>query len=115
VNQHPGGAGIPAFIAADQDIDGTDIVVWHTFGPTHFPRLEDWPVMPVARCGFVLKPTGFFDRNPTLDVPPPAPHCHPPQPHCSGRPRGASSQAGGVPGRNCGAQCPHARGSLYGR
>jgi len=77
VNQHPGGAGIPAFIAADQDIDGTDLVVWHTFGPTHFPRLEDWPVMPVARCGFVLKPTGFFDRNPTLDVPPPAPHCHP--------------------------------------
>jgi primary-amine oxidase len=31
--------------------------------------------MPVARCGFVLKPTGFFDRNPTLDVPPRAAHC----------------------------------------
>ena len=75
VNQHPGGAGLPAFIAGDRDIDGTDIVVWHTFGPTHMPRLEDWPVMPVARCGFTLKPTGFFDRNPTLDVPPPSPHC----------------------------------------
>ena len=25
--------------------------------------------MPVDRCGFVLKPVGFFDRNPTLDVP----------------------------------------------
>ena len=75
VNQNPGGAGLPAFIAADQDIDGADIVVWHTFGPTHVPRPEDWPVMPVARCGFVLKPTGFFDRNPTLDVPPPAVHC----------------------------------------
>ncbi len=75
VNQHPGGGGLPAFIAADQDIDGTDIVLWHTFGPTHFPRPEDWPVMPVARCGFVLKPTGFFDRNPTLDVPPPPGHC----------------------------------------
>ena len=77
VNQNPGGAGLPAFIAADQDIDGADIVVWHTFGPTHVPRPEDWPVMPVARCGFVLKPTGFFDRNPTLDVPPPARHCSP--------------------------------------
>ncbi len=34
------------------------------------------PVMPVARCGFTLKPTGFFDRNPALDVPPPAGgHC----------------------------------------
>jgi primary-amine oxidase len=75
VNQHPGGAGLPDFIRGDRDIDGTDIVLWHTFGPTHFPRLEDWPVMPVARCGFTLKPTGFFDRNPTLDVPPPPHHC----------------------------------------
>jgi primary-amine oxidase len=75
VNQNPGGAGLPAFIAGDRDIDGEDIVVWHTFGPTHVPRPEDWPVMPVARCGFTLKPTGFFDRNPTLDVPPPSPHC----------------------------------------
>ncbi len=39
---------------------------------THFPRPEDWPVMPVDRCGFTLKPVGFFDRNPTLDVPEPA-------------------------------------------
>jgi primary-amine oxidase len=75
VNQHPGGAGLPAFIAGDKDIDGTDVVVWHTFGPVHFPRPEDWPVMPVAHCGFTLKPSGFFDRNPTLDVPPPAGHC----------------------------------------
>ncbi len=72
VNQHPGGAGLPAFIAGDQDVDGADIVVWHTFGPPHFPRPEEWPVMPVASCGFMLKPTGFFDRNPTLDVPPSA-------------------------------------------
>jgi len=75
VNQHPGGAGLPAFIAADRDIDGTDIVLWHTFGPTHVPRPEDWPVMPVARCGFTLKPTGFFGRNPALDVPPSGGHC----------------------------------------
>jgi primary-amine oxidase len=74
VNQNPGGAGLPAFIAGDRDIDGADIVVWHTFGPTHFPRPEDWPVMPVARCGFTLKPTGFFDRNPALGVPPPPGH-----------------------------------------
>ncbi len=74
VNQHPGGAGLPAFIAGDRDLDGTDLVLWHTFGPVHFPRPEDWPVMPVARCGFTLKPTGFFGRNPTLDVPPTG-HC----------------------------------------
>jgi primary-amine oxidase len=74
VNQHPGGAGIPRFIAGDRDIDGADVVLWHTFGPAHFPRPEDWPVMPVSRCGFTLKPTGFFDRNPTLGVAPAGPH-----------------------------------------
>ncbi len=71
VNQHPGGAGLPVFVDGDDDIDGADLVVWHTFGPTHWPRPEDWPIMPVSRCGFTLEPTGFFDRNPTLDVPPP--------------------------------------------
>jgi primary-amine oxidase len=68
-NQHPGGAGLPAYVAADRDIDGQDIVLWHTFGMTHFPRPEDWPVMPVAHCGFTLRPVGFFDRNPVLDLP----------------------------------------------
>ncbi|MHA6764136.1 primary-amine oxidase [Streptacidiphilus sp. PAMC 29251] len=80
VNQHPGGAGLPAFVAADHPLTDTDLVLWHTFGPTHFPRPEDWPVMPVDRCGFTLKPSGFFDRNPTLDVPAStgggASHCH---------------------------------------
>jgi primary-amine oxidase len=70
VNQNPGGAGLPAWVAADRSVDGEDIVVWHTFGTTHFPRPEDWPVMPVDYTGFTLKPVGFFDRNPALDIPP---------------------------------------------
>ncbi|TFD59129.1 primary-amine oxidase [Cryobacterium suzukii] len=81
VNQHSGGAGLPAYIAADRAIDGEDIVLWHTFGLTHFPRVEDWPIMPVDTVGFKLRPDGFFDRSPVLDVPanvPPASggHCH---------------------------------------
>jgi hypothetical protein len=40
----------------------------------HFARVA-WPVMPVATIGFMLKPVGFFDRNPALDVPRPM-HCH---------------------------------------
>ncbi len=33
--------------------------------------------MPVDYTGFTLKPVGFFDRNPALDVPPTrASHCH---------------------------------------
>jgi primary-amine oxidase len=78
VNQHPGGGGLPAFVAQDRDIDGQDIVVWHTFGSTHFPRTEDWPVMPVEYCGFTLKPTNFFDRNPVLNLPAStSSHCQP--------------------------------------
>jgi primary-amine oxidase len=80
VNQHPGGAGLPAYQAQDRGLDGTDLVVWHTFGLTHFPRPEDWPIMPVDHVGFKIRPEGFFDRSPVLDVPAPAPgggsHCH---------------------------------------
>ncbi|WP_433521319.1 primary-amine oxidase [Nocardia pseudovaccinii] len=83
VNQHPGGAGLPAFVAEDRELESQRLVVWHTFGLTHAPRVEDWPIMPVDRAGFRLIPNGFFDRNPTLDVPPPAPgHCHVPPASC---------------------------------
>jgi primary-amine oxidase len=78
-SQHPGGAGLPEWTGADRPVAGRDIVVWYTFGHHHVPRPEDWPVMPVATIGFMLKPVGFFDRNPALDVPPPEPHggsCH---------------------------------------
>ena len=57
-------------MAGDQSLDGEDIVLWHTFGPTHFPRPEDWPVMPTDYAKFTLKPYGFFDRTPVLNVPP---------------------------------------------
>lgn len=69
MNQHAGGAGLPSFVAGDRDLENEDLVVWHTFGLTHFPRPEDWPIMPVDYTGFTLKPNGFFDRNPSLDVP----------------------------------------------
>lgn len=69
-NLHPGDAGLPAYTAGDRALDNTDVVVWHTFGLTHTPRPEDWPVMPVEYCGFILQPVGFFERNPALDVPP---------------------------------------------
>jgi len=69
VNQHAGGAGLPAYAAGEDRVDSGDIVLWHTFGPTHVPRTEDWPIMPVDRYHFVLRPNGFFDRNPSLDVP----------------------------------------------
>ena len=76
-NQHAGGSGLPEWTARDRPDDDRDIVVWYTLGHHHVPRPEDWPVMPVATIGFQLKPVGFFERNPSLDVPPPVPdHCH---------------------------------------
>jgi primary-amine oxidase len=76
-NQHAGGDGLPRWTAADRSLEDADIVLWYVFGSHHVPRLEDWPVMPVATCGFHLRPVGFFDRNPALDVPPQPGHCHP--------------------------------------
>jgi primary-amine oxidase len=75
-NQHPGGDGLPMWTAADRSLIDANIVAWHTFGVTHVPRPEDWPVMPVEYCGFQLIPLGFFDANPALDVPPSPSHCH---------------------------------------
>jgi len=68
-NAHPGGAGLPAWTAADRPISDTDVVLWHVFGPTHIPRPEDWPIMPVDYSSFMLRPYGFCDRNPALDLP----------------------------------------------
>jgi primary-amine oxidase len=69
VNQSPGAGGLPAFVSGDAPLEDADVVLWHTFGLTHFPRPEDWPVMPTDYTGFTLKPVGFFDRNPALGVP----------------------------------------------
>jgi primary-amine oxidase len=73
-NQHPGGGGLPEYVARDRPLEDTDIVVWHTFCAHHVVRPEDWPVMPVTRAGFMLRPDGFFDGNPALDLPAPD-HC----------------------------------------
>jgi primary-amine oxidase len=78
-NQHPGD-GIGEWVKQERDLVNTDVVLWHTFGTTHLVRPEEWPVMPVEYAGFHLKPVGFFDRNPSLDVPLPPGHCHVPQP-----------------------------------
>lgn len=70
-NQSRGGDGLPAYIAGNRNIVDEDIVVWYTFGMHHVVRLEDWPVMPRQHVGFILQPHGFFDQNPTLNLPRP--------------------------------------------
>jgi primary-amine oxidase len=73
--QHAGGAGLPEWVKADRSLTDTDVVLWYVFGVNHIPRLEDWPVMPVERLGFTLKPNGFFRRSPAMDVAPSPARC----------------------------------------
>jgi primary-amine oxidase len=73
---HPGGAGLPTWTERDRALTDTDVVLWYSFGTNHIPRTEDWPVMPVERVGFHLKPVGFFRRSPGIDVAPQPGHCH---------------------------------------
>jgi primary-amine oxidase len=72
-NQSAPGDGLIRWVEADRSIKEKDIVFWYTFGHTHIPRPEDYPVMPAAYIGFLLKPSGFFDGNPANDLPPSKP------------------------------------------
>ncbi|MDQ6772631.1 MAG: primary-amine oxidase [Candidatus Dormibacteraeota bacterium] len=75
-NQRRGSDGLPEYVKANRDLENQDLVVWYTFGIQHVVRPEDWPVMPVHHAGFKLKPEGFFDSNPAVDLPPPAECAH---------------------------------------
>jgi primary-amine oxidase len=74
--QSSGGDGLASVIAkrrstgTAQSVRNEDIVIWHTFGSTHNPRIEDWPVMPSEKLMVGLKPVNFFSGNPGLDVAP---------------------------------------------
>lgn len=62
--------GLAKWTAHNRPIAGVDVVLWYVFGIHHITRPEDWPIMPADIVAFWLKPFGFFDRNPALDVPP---------------------------------------------
>lgn len=68
--QGSGTNGLPDWTAANRNIKGEDVVLWHAFGVAHIPRPEDFPVMPCEITGFTLKPDGFFEGNPAIDLPP---------------------------------------------
>jgi primary-amine oxidase len=76
VNQSVADTGLGEWTKANRPIDNTDVVLWYVFGIHHITRPEDWPVMPVDVVSFWLKPFGFFDRNPALDVAASPAECH---------------------------------------
>lgn len=70
VNQSEAGEGLPRWTEADRSVADRPLTLWHVFGHHHIVRPEDFPVQSAVSCGFMLQPDGFFDCNPTLDVPP---------------------------------------------
>ncbi len=57
------GEGIPTWIGSRNDsIVNKDLVVWYTLGVTHLPVVEDWPIMPIHKTQFTLKPMNFFEE-----------------------------------------------------
>lgn len=61
--------GVADAVKRGEVVEDTDVVVWSTFGITHNPRVEDWPVMPVEIFQLMIRPADFFTENPALDVP----------------------------------------------
>jgi primary-amine oxidase len=89
--------GLTRWMADDESLEATDVVLWYVFGIHHITRPEEWPVMPVDTISFWLKPFGFFDRNPSLDLPP--------------QPGHGRSIAGGAYEHAAGVDGGHAHGS----
>ncbi|WP_084606254.1 primary-amine oxidase [Agreia bicolorata] len=71
-----GDDGVHVWQRADRSLENERLVLWPVLGVHHFPRPEQWPIMPVDHIGLRLEPDGFFDRNPSLDVPPSAESDH---------------------------------------
>ncbi|HWA79363.1 MAG TPA: primary-amine oxidase [Acetobacteraceae bacterium] len=71
INQNAMPDGVASWVQKDRPLEAASLVLWYTLGVHHIPRPEDWPVMPVAHAGFMLRPAGFFDANPAMDLPPP--------------------------------------------
>ena len=91
-NQSREDTGLAVWSSRKEDVRDTDVVLWHSFGVTHVTRPEgksripsevrhpvklgllicyiaDFPVMPSEKLTISLKPTSFFDHNPSNDVP----------------------------------------------
>jgi primary-amine oxidase len=109
IAQQPIAGGVSEFVTAGRSLEDTDVVCWYTVGVHHVVRPEDWPVMPVARAGFHLKPVGFFDGNPMLDLAPEemGDHCA----HHGGGGAGEGDEAGDGAGSGHGEEHAHGHGA----
>lgn len=67
---HPYNSTILDWANRNESIENTDIVCYLQFGLTHFPRTEDFPIMPAEPVSIMLRASNFFQKNPALWVPP---------------------------------------------
>ena len=67
---HPYNSTVEDWVAKDEPVEDTDVVCYVQFGLTHFPRTEDFPVMPAEPVSVMLRASNFFVKNPALWVPP---------------------------------------------
>ncbi|KXH67061.1 primary-amine oxidase [Colletotrichum salicis] len=68
--EHPYNQTVVDWVARNESIENTDIVCYIQFGLTHFPRTEDFPIMPAELVSVMLRASNFFEKNPGLWVPP---------------------------------------------
>jgi primary-amine oxidase len=48
----------------NEELTGSDLVVWYRMGLVHHPRSEDWKAQPIIWHGFSLMPRDFLDSSP---------------------------------------------------
>ena len=66
----PGNETIVDWADRNDNIEDEDIVCWLQFGISHFPRTEDFPLMPAEPLSVMVRASNFFQKNPALWVPP---------------------------------------------
>lgn len=66
-NQARGGDGLPQYVNGES-VTENDLVAWYTIGFRHVTRPEDWPILSTVWQKVMVRPFGFFDRNPSLDT-----------------------------------------------
>ncbi|EED12293.1 peroxisomal copper amine oxidase [Talaromyces stipitatus ATCC 10500] len=71
-DDHPHNQTVVDWANRNESIENTDIVCYLQFGLSHFPRLEDYPIMPAEPVSIMLRASNFFEKNPALWVPPSA-------------------------------------------
>lgn len=60
--------GVADAVRRGDVVADTDVVVWNSFGITHNPRVEDWPVMSVKIFQLMIRPADVFVANPSIDA-----------------------------------------------